>query len=79
MESKSANASRVNLFSCARMILRNECPPDRRAYLCMHGEEPEDGCINCWDNYLFFVANGCKGHPYEYDLRQQKKQDERGV
>jgi len=45
----------------------------------MHGEEAEEDCTLCWSNYLFFVANGCNGHPYQYDLEQQKKLDERKV
>lgn len=68
-----------DVFSCALMILNDECPPDRRAYLCDHGEEPEDGCLRCWHNYLFFVANGGEGHPYQYSLNRQKELEERTI
>ena len=34
---------------------------------------------NAIDIYLFFVANGCNGHPYQYDVDLQKKQEARRV
>lgn len=46
------------LFQCARMILCDECPPDRKHYLCMKQEEHEAGdCTRCWDDFLFKVVN----------------------
>lgn len=66
-----------DLLTCAHMILNDQCPPDRRAYLCMHGEEPEDGCLSCWSNYLHYVAAGKTGHPYQWELDLQARQEAR--
>ena len=68
-----------SIFSCALMILNNQCPPDNTAYLCAHGEEADEDCVRCWGNYLFYVANGFQRHPYQYDRDQQKQLEERKV
>lgn len=47
------------LFRCAVMILKDECPPDRKYYMCMMGEDDDThDCTQCWSDYLFGVLNG---------------------
>lgn len=49
----------ADIYQCARMILFDQCPPDREHYLCMMGED--DTALDytqCWDNYLQGVAAG---------------------
>lgn len=58
---------RPDIFQCALSILRDECPPERKMYLCNMGEDPECDCKECWTNYLFYVVNGRKGDPYKWD------------
>lgn len=65
------------LLTAAQSCARNECPKDKRAYLCMNGIEDEENCIKCWENYLAYVANGRTDHPYQYDLDLQIKQESR--
>lgn len=60
------------LYSCAHKILNNECPPDNRAYLCWHGEEFEQDCIRCWENYLTYVYEGRDDHPYQSEVNRAK-------
>jgi len=43
---------------CAQMILRDECPPDHRYYLCMEGEDDTGDCAQCWTNYLWGIGSG---------------------
>lgn len=46
-----------DLLKCARMILQDQCPPQRQHYLCMMGEDDSDlDCTLCWSNYLEGVA-----------------------
>ena len=48
-----------DLHSCARMILLDQCPPDNKHYLCMVSEDDTAlDCTQCWDNYLWDVAEG---------------------
>ncbi len=44
------------LWDCARMILQDQCPPDRKHYLCMKSEDDTGDCTLCWDNYLWGIA-----------------------
>ena len=44
------------LWDCARMILRDECPPDRRHYLCTVSEDDTPDCTLCWSNYMEGIA-----------------------
>ena len=47
------------LQKCAFMILSDQCPPDRKHYLCMMGEDDTAlDCTQCWNNYLWGVAAG---------------------
>lgn len=41
------------LYKCARMILDDQCPPEREHYLCMKQEDDTGACTQCWDNYLW--------------------------
>ena len=70
-----ANTRLRNLLFEAQRCARNECPKDKRAYLCMNGIEDEENCIKCWENYLEYIANGRTDHPYQYDLDLQIKQE----
>ena len=72
---KDASDRLYSLLHAAKNLARNECPSDNRAYLCKHGEECEQECTRCWENYLDWVANGCKGHPWQYDVDRYKKQE----
>lgn len=46
-------------WECAFMILRDQCPPDRKHYLCMQSEDDADGqCAQCWNNYLWGIMWG---------------------
>lgn len=48
-----------DLQRCAFMILRNQCPPDNKHYLCMMEEDDTAlDCVQCWGNYLWGVAAG---------------------
>lgn len=48
-----------DLQQCAHMILFDQCPPDRKHYLCMASEDDTAlDCTQCWDNYLWGVAAG---------------------
>lgn len=47
------------LQKCALMILHDQCPPERKHYLCMKGEDDSSvDCTLCWDNYLWGIAAG---------------------
>lgn len=59
--------AKENMFQLAQMILRDQCPPDNRMYLCSMGEEAECDCTECWDKYLFWAVNGYRGDPYKMD------------
>lgn len=50
--------SSFSLYQCAKMILRDQCPPDRKHYLCMVSEDDTGDCATCWDKYLYGVAAG---------------------
>lgn len=44
---------------CALMILNDQCPPDRKHYLCMESEDDAGGqCAQCWNNYLWGIMRG---------------------
>lgn len=47
-----------DIWQCALMILRDQCPPDRKHYLCMVSEDDTGDCGLCWDSYLRGVAAG---------------------
>lgn len=59
--------AKESMFQLAQMILRDQCPPDNKMYLCSMGEEAECDCTECWDKYLFWAVNGYKGDPYKMD------------
>lgn len=46
------------LLECARMILADQCPPDRKHYLCMVSEDCTGDCTQCWGNYLREIGTG---------------------
>lgn len=48
------------IYRCACMILNDQCPPDRKYYLCLRAEDDsiESDCLLCWDNYLRSIAAG---------------------
>lgn len=49
----------ADIYQCARMILFDQCPPDREHYLCMMGEDDTVfDCTQCWDAFLQGVAAG---------------------
>ena len=54
-----------DLQRCAFMILRDQCPPDRKHYLCMKQEDDTGDCTLCWDNYLWGVIAGKSELPKE--------------
>lgn len=38
---------------CAFMILFDQCPPERKHYLCMKEEDSSiHDCTQCWSDYL---------------------------
>lgn len=45
---------------CALMILHDQCPPDRRHYMCMQEEDESIGfcCTQCWSDFLWELTNG---------------------
>lgn len=43
---------------CALMILNDQCPPDRRHYLCMREEDDTADCTQCWSNYIWGMIMG---------------------
>ena len=55
-----------DLRECALMILHDQCPPDRKHYLCMTGEDDTAlDCTQCWDSYLGCIAAGTIEIPKE--------------
>lgn len=36
------------LYAALNHVLRDECPPDKRDYLCMSDESEEQRCEDCW-------------------------------
>ncbi len=46
------------MHTCARMILYDQCPPDRKYYLCMKQEDDTGACAQCWENYMWDLAGG---------------------
>lgn len=47
------------IFKCAQMILLDQCPPERKHYLCMEVEDDSAvDCAQCWDRYLWGIADG---------------------
>ena len=72
---KDASDRLYSLLHAAKNLARNECPGDNRAYLCKHGEECEEECTRCWENYLEYIANGRTDHPWQYEVDCYKKQE----
>lgn len=57
-----------DLLRAAMMCARDECPPERRMQRCSMQEDYVDGCcLDCWETYLYWVANGRAGDPYHCD------------
>ena len=59
--------SAYEMYSLARMILEDQCPPDNRMYLCKMCEDDCCDCNLCWSRYLLYVLNGKRGDPYKWD------------
>ena len=56
------------LLSCALLALADGCPPERHMQLCQMMEDDDGGsCSVCWQNYLYYVANGRRYDPYRAD------------
>ena len=53
------------LQKCAFMILRDQCPPDNKHYLCMVSEDSTGDCAKCWSNYLWGVSAGTIELPWK--------------
>lgn len=66
------NEYKPNLLQCALMLAQDQCPPEQNMYLCSKEEDPTGDCKLCWTNYLFYVANGRKEDPYEFDWRREQ-------
>ena len=48
-----------DLHRCALMVLHDQCPPERKHYLCMMQEDDAAlDCAQCWSNYLWGIAAG---------------------
>ena len=45
-------------LKCAHMILADQCPPDRKYYLCIVSEDCTGDCTQCWINYLWAIGEG---------------------
>ena len=45
-------------LKCAHMILADQCPPDRKHYLCMVSEDCTGDCAQCWIEYLWGIGTG---------------------
>lgn len=44
---------------CAKMILKDYCPPDTNNYLCMEQEDDSGiDCELCWSNFLDGLERG---------------------
>lgn len=65
---------RESIFQLALKVLHDECPPDNTMYYCNMGEEPECDCTTCWENYLFWAANGYQDRddPYRFDRKRDE-------
>ena len=48
------------LFEAAKLILRDECPPDNKHYLCKKyiDDTEEPRCEECLMTYLYEIING---------------------
>ena len=57
-----------SLLGCALMVLADGCPPEQHMQLCSMMEDADgDSCSVCWQNYLYYVANGRRWDPYRVD------------
>lgn len=45
------------LLDAANMILHDQCPPTRAAYMCLTCESEEPCCDWCWTSYLLEIYN----------------------
>jgi len=54
-------------LQCAHMILADQCPPDRKHYLCMKQEDDTGDCAQCWSNFLWGIGSD------EIKLRKVKR------
>lgn len=52
------NQKECALLQCARMILADQCPPDRKHYLCLVQEDDTGDCTQCWNNFLWGLSVG---------------------
>ena len=43
-----SNKKEERLFHALQGALKDECPPDRKDYLCMIDATEEEDCENCW-------------------------------
>lgn len=64
---KDFEISNYTIFQAALDILYDKCPPERHMYQCMKSEVEEPCCEECWQRYLFYLANGRKGDPDYWD------------
>lgn len=47
------------LLVCGMLLVEDDCPPEREAYLCARQEDfDEEVCARCWRTYLLAVSNG---------------------
>lgn len=61
------NIEGYTVFQAALDILHDRCPPERSMYQCMKGEDDEPCCEECWERYLFYIANGRRVDPDYWD------------
>lgn len=44
---ETRDAKEEQLFQALELALKDECPPDRKDYLCMAGEDESQDCEAC--------------------------------
>lgn len=55
-----------SLLSVSLDLLNDQCPDEESMQLCQmeNMDECDDPCHLCWQNFLFYVANGRSYDPY---------------
>ena len=58
-----------SFYEIGLMILADQCPPDRKYYMCRMGcaGELDDVCARCWRLYMQHVASAGTSDPYRTD------------
>ena len=65
--------SNIDFLRCAQLILKDQCPPETKMWLCDMEEDFSDSCTLCWQNYLDYLASNRTRDPYKWDRKSDVK------